>query len=556
MNLATDPSIALKMQRMGERVRWGHPLMSREGIDQTRLVLSDSPCSHDAFSFLVIGDSGTGRYRRDSPQRRVALRLLEHRSRAAFLIHTGDVVYLVGSSEQYRENFIHPYREWLVGGENPPAIAYDRMVFNQPFLPVPGNHDYYDLSPWLGLLSGLTTPLRSLLRRVVDCDVGWHGSYQGDAYARAFLDVLREIPESHLPDHLERHYGARFAASRCLSYRPGSFTRLPNRYYTYRYAGVDFFALDSNTFNQPNPDDDGSWGRRAIEEIKQERSELERLRDQWLAQMLGTEQRPTDDGSALEDTEAMDSQAASEAIDGEELMERIEQIEEQILDLSKQMEAGSRGDTPGGGHPGVNGDGEADTDQLTWLRDQLIRSWRDPQARGRILILHHPPYVTEATKWSQAQTLAVRRRLREVLDAVADELGIGAGGAPPVNLVVSGHAHCFELIETLDTGHADSFVPWIVCGGSGYSLRRQRKEGADLSERLDGQGGTIARSTYFAGRQGHGRQLRRPYSALRIDVCQGSPLHLKGTLLIAEKGRAGWTDQTMDVPIPHQGAHP
>jgi hypothetical protein len=122
--------------------------------------------------------------------------------------------------------------------------------------------------------------------------------------------------------------------------------------------------------------------------------------------------------------------------------------------------------------------------------------------------------------------------------------------------LLSGHAHCFELIETLDTGHADSFVPWIVCGGSGYSLRRQRSEGADLSERLDGQGGTIARSTYFAGRQGHGRQLRRPYSALRIDVCQGSPLHLKGTLLIAEKGRAGWTDQTMDVPIPHQGAHP
>ena len=208
---------------------------------------------------------------------------------------------------------------------------------------------------------------------------------------------------------------------------------------------------------------------------------------------------------------------------------------------------------PGDGGGDGGGDGEGDTDQLTWLRDQLIRSWRDPQARGRILILHHPPYVTEATKWSQAQTLAVRHRLREVLDAVAAKVGIDAGGPPSVNLVVSGHAHCFELIETLDTGHADSFVPWIICGGSGYSLRRQRREGADLCERLDGQGGTIARSNLFAGRQGHGRQLRRPYSALRIDVCRGSPLHLKGTLLIAQKGRAGWSDQTIDFPIPQSG---
>jgi hypothetical protein len=273
VNLATDPSIALKMQRMGERVRWGHPLMSREGIDQTRLVLSDSPCSHDAFSFLVIGDSGTGRYRRDSPQRRVALRLLEHRSRAAFLIHTGDVVYLVGSSEQYRENFIHPYREWLVGGENPPAIAYDRMVFNQPFLPVPGNHDYYDLSPWLGLLSGLTTPLRPLLRRVVDLRRGLAWFVPGGCLCQGLPRCAQGGPGIaaclRSPGAPLRRHGSRLP--RCLSYRPGSFTRLPNRYYAYRYAGVDFFALDSNTFNQPCPDADGSWGGRAIEELKQER---------------------------------------------------------------------------------------------------------------------------------------------------------------------------------------------------------------------------------------------------------------------------------------------
>ena len=167
-------------------------------------------------------------------------------------------------------------------------------------------------------------------------------------------------------------------------------------------------------------------------------------------------------------------------------MERIEQIEEQILDLRKQMEAGAGGD--GSSNGGSDGDRQGDPEQLGWLRDQLIRSWRDPQARGRILLLHHPPYVTEATKWSQAQTLAVRSRLRQVLDGVAAELGAATGGEPPVNLVLSGHAHCFEILQTLDTGHADSRIPWIICGGSGYSLRRQRAEGADLCETPGGRG--------------------------------------------------------------------
>ena len=45
--------------------------------------------------------------------RRIAERLLPHKSDAAFLLHTGDVVYLVGALDQYRANFLRPYREWL-----------------------------------------------------------------------------------------------------------------------------------------------------------------------------------------------------------------------------------------------------------------------------------------------------------------------------------------------------------------------------------------------------------------------------------------------------------
>jgi len=32
-----------------------------------------------------------------------------------------------------------------VGGEKPERIAYKQMNFTLPILPVPGNHDYYDL---------------------------------------------------------------------------------------------------------------------------------------------------------------------------------------------------------------------------------------------------------------------------------------------------------------------------------------------------------------------------------------------------------------------------
>ena len=163
MNLASDPTIQRKITRMAERVRWKQPALTSRGIDQTRLVLDpdgDQPGQDDAFHFLVLGDSGTGRHRFHSPPRRIAERLLPHKPDAAFLLHTGDVVYLVGAADQYRDNFLRPYREWLRDGEQWSSLSHEGMVFNQPFLPVPGNHDYYDLSFPVALMAGLTLPLR------------------------------------------------------------------------------------------------------------------------------------------------------------------------------------------------------------------------------------------------------------------------------------------------------------------------------------------------------------------------------------------------------------
>ena len=148
--LVTEPSVETKIRKMQQRVRWQHPQIVERGIDQTCLVIEDGGADDDIFSFLVIGDSGTGRHRTSSPQRQVAEQLLPYLDSARFTLHTGDVVYLVGSREQYPSNFIKPYREWLMGGDYH-QIEYDRMTLKHPILPVLGNHDYYDLPLLIGL---------------------------------------------------------------------------------------------------------------------------------------------------------------------------------------------------------------------------------------------------------------------------------------------------------------------------------------------------------------------------------------------------------------------
>ncbi|NMF86795.1 metallophosphoesterase [Nodosilinea sp. P-1105] len=515
--LTTEPRVETKMRTMAQRVRWQHSQVLERGIDQTRLVLEDGESYDQGFSFLVVGDSGTGRHRRSSPQRQVAQQLLTHGNDARFTLHTGDVVYLVGSREQYRANFIKPYRDWLVGGQNYQQMAYDRMVFKWPMLPVPGNHDYYDLPWWVGLLAGLTAPLRYALRSYVDIDVGWHGSFKGDAYARAFLDYLKAIPESRLGEHLDRHYTSTLDDRRCLTYRPGQFTRLPNRYYHFRYGGIDFFALDSNTFNQPLPLKDDGYGGTSRQTLVQQRQQLEVDKADLLRQA------------------GLDALNPTTADHREDITEELEAINEQIYDIDKQLSV-SRTPT-------------VDFDQLHWLRDGLIASWQNPAVRGRILFFHHPPYVSEATKWPQGQTLAVRHHLRQVLDAVADRVGDITQDQPLVNLVLNGHAHCLDYLRTGDTGHGDRHIPWVVCGGSGYSLRRQRPEGPELTEMTDNSNGenvVLATSHLYLGRRGKGSTLQRPYSALRIDVNDGVPLKLTLTPLVAEKVEGGWKQYCLD----------
>jgi 3',5'-cyclic AMP phosphodiesterase CpdA len=516
VNLASEAAIATKIQRMAQRVRWGHPELARQGIDPCRLAIEGDPGCAEAFSFLVLGDSGSGRRRRQSPQRQVAEQLLTYGTDARFLLHTGDVVYLVGSSEQYPENFIQPYREWIVGGDDWRSLRYDRLVFRVPFLAVPGNHDYYDLPLPLGLLAGLTGPPRRLLRSWIDLDVGWHGSFVGQAWSRAFLDVLAEVPEPQLAEHLRRTRSASLNGRRCLLSRPGAFTRLPNRYYVARWAGVDIFALDSNTFNQPLPPG-ADVERHDSGELRARRSDLDARR----AALLRSLADPRRTAADRPDDDLLDDRLAE-----------VEQLDEQIRDIDKSLasDAAARAGEP----PPL------DREQLDWFVDALVESWRDPAVRGRLLVLHHPPVVTEASKWDQGQTLAVRHQLRGALDRVVAALGDRPAGRPLLDLAFAGHAHCLEALRVGATGHGDAHIPWLICGGSGYSLRRQRPQGPVLREGPPGAERELARSRLFLGRSGRGSGLRRSYSALRVDVAAGTPLRLTLTPLVAERAGGQW----------------
>jgi hypothetical protein len=273
---------------------------------------------------------------------------------------------------------------------------------------------------------------------------------------------------------------------------------------------VDVFALDSNTFNQPLPAGPPGAGE-GEDDLRRRRQMLVAERAALLRSL----------GPVTTDEDARDDRAA-----------KAEQLDEQIRDIDKQLASGAS--ARAGRLPAV------DEAQLDWFAESLIASWRNPAVRGRLLFLHHPPYVTEASKWEQGQTLAVRAQLRRTLDRVAAALGGLPAGRPLLDLAFSGHAHCLEVLTTGNTGHGDARIPWVICGGSGYSLRRQRPEGPELLEGPPGAQRIVARSRLFLGRSGRGASLRRAYSALRVDVAAGSPLRLTLTPLVAEKAAGHW----------------
>ncbi len=511
MDLILEPAIPVKIEKMKQRVRWQHESIMQRGIDQTSMVLDDGKEDSEEFSFMVIGDTGTTCQDGYHPQREVAKLMLQHRHECNFVLHTGDVIYTVGSREYYPSNFIEPYREFLRGGENPQNIAYDNMVFDTPILTTLGNHDYYDVPLLYRVLTGPTLQLRRLLR-YKDFEIGWHGSEQGDAYAKAFLDYLTRFNSQQLESHLDEHYTAKTDNGRCLRYEPGHFTRLPNRYYTFRYGGIDFFALDSNTINEPSPIPETPQGDIRRKALIQRRDEID-----------------VEEQQILEEYDRLNLDNPKDAAKSDTLEAILNQINEVKIDIEKQL---------------VSHSPQVDFEQLEWFKQRLIESWNSSEVRARIVYFHHPPYVTEASKWHQAQTLAIRRRLRWVFDEVAQTIGNLRDKRPIVDLILNGHAHCLEHLCTTDTGHADSHINCIVSGGSGHYPRRQRDMGSELMENFDYIAGSpnrkVADSLLFVGRKGYDSLERSPYSGIRIDVKAGNPVKFVVKPFVAERVGQQW----------------
>ena len=87
-----------------------------------------------------------------------------------------------------------------------------------------------------------------------------------------------------------------------------------------------------------------------------------------------------------------------------------------------------------------------------------------------------------------------------------------------------------EVLRTHDTGHADSEINWVICGGSGYGLRRQCREGPRLMETTgDGSEKHAASSGLYIGRDWPPADGRDAYSGLRVDIEAGRPLTIRPT---------------------------
>ena len=86
------------------------------------------------FSFIVLGDSGWG----GPDQFMIAQRLPAEK--LALVVHTGDLVYMVGTYETYQRNYFNYYAS---------------SMSSVPFFPCPGNHDYdvANAAPYLAIHS-------------------------------------------------------------------------------------------------------------------------------------------------------------------------------------------------------------------------------------------------------------------------------------------------------------------------------------------------------------------------------------------------------------------
>lgn len=143
------------------------------GAPADKVIRRDDP---DRFSFLVIGDTGEG----DDPQYAVVPGFLRTGQDTRFAVLASDVIYPVGSADDYGGKFFRPYQE-----------------YQAPIYAIPGNHDWYeDLGAFMRVFCDDTPPLapepapRALSRAGLR-SLLWHRPRKGDGQRLAEQRKLR-----------------------------------------------------------------------------------------------------------------------------------------------------------------------------------------------------------------------------------------------------------------------------------------------------------------------------------------------------------------------------
>jgi hypothetical protein len=103
-----------------DRERWVQEQVARGEATEDLVIERDDP---DEFSFVLIADTGEG----DGSQYAVVPGLLKAGAGTRYAVLSSDVLYPVGSANEYGTKFFRPYRD-----------------YDAPIYAVPGNHDWYD----------------------------------------------------------------------------------------------------------------------------------------------------------------------------------------------------------------------------------------------------------------------------------------------------------------------------------------------------------------------------------------------------------------------------
>ncbi|MFI2200060.1 metallophosphoesterase family protein [Streptomyces sp. NPDC020192] len=157
------------------RSRWA-ARREAAGAPADKVIRREVP---DTFSFMVIGDTGEG----DDSQYAVVPGFLKASQDTEFAVIASDVIYPVGSTDDYGGKFFRPYRDY-------PA----------PIYAIPGNHDWYeDLGAFMRVFCADTPPLAPEprprpLTRAWWRALLWHRPAPADEQRLAMARELRSAP--------------------------------------------------------------------------------------------------------------------------------------------------------------------------------------------------------------------------------------------------------------------------------------------------------------------------------------------------------------------------